>query len=192
MKIAIGIPNTGSIKSRTVLSLLSILWNTPDATFHFINHQGCYVHENREKIVFEAKKAEADYLLFIDADMDFDQFALQKLLDLNKDVVGANYNQRQLPLISTVKFLGDDGKYKNVDGKDFPTVPFKCGAVATGFMLIKMSVFDKIEKPWFFFDEVDGDLIGEDVFFCRQCIKAGIEIWCDPTISIAHIGDFLY
>jgi len=34
--------------------------------------------------------------------------------------------------------------------------------------------------------------VGEDVAFCQQAAEAGLEIWCDPTITLSHIGDYHY
>jgi len=197
LKIGIGIPTTGSIKSTTVISLVSVLWNTPDVTFHLIVNQGCYVHENREKIILDALEAKCTHLLFVDSDMYFKENSLKKLIDLDKDVVGANYHQRQIPLISTVKIEDKDGNFKDCSGDEIPVVPFKCGALGTGFMLINMRVFEKTPKPWFYFNTKAGELVGtrihgEDIWFCKAVKKAGYEVWCDPTLSVKHIGDYAY
>jgi hypothetical protein len=196
-KVAIGVPTTGSIKATTVISLLSIIWNTPNVNFHLIINQGCYVHENREKIALDALEAKCTHLLFVDSDMYFKEDALTKLLEQDKDVIGANYNQRQIPLVSTVKIEDKDGNFMNCRGDEIPTVPFKCGALGTGFLLINMKVFEKMEKPWFYFNTKPGELVGnnihgEDIWFCKQARKAGFEVWCDPTLFMGHCGDYVY
>ena len=63
----------------------------------------------------------------------------------------------------------------------------------------KREVFEKLKSPWYYesFDpacvtEKDPDgLVGEDVNFSRDCVKAGIEMWCDAdlTFECAHIGE---
>jgi hypothetical protein len=37
-----------------------------------------------------------------------------------------------------------------------------------------------------------GEFIGEDVNFCKRANEMGLEVWCDPTIRIGHIGEYLY
>jgi GT2 family glycosyltransferase len=59
-------------------------------------------------------------------------------------------------------------------------------------MVIKTSVFERIEPPWFGLDEVRGHIMTEDVWFCRQAWRRGIEVWCDPTIPVKHIGEYAY
>jgi len=52
----------------------------------------------------------------------------------------------------------------------------------------------KLSEPWFdleYFE--DGSLkTGEDIFFCYKLRDAGVEVWCDPTIQIGHIGTHVY
>jgi hypothetical protein len=33
---------------------------------------------------------------------------------------------------------------------------------------------------------------GEDTAFCLRARKAGLSVWCDPTIPILHSGEYLY
>ena len=119
--------------------------------------------------------------MFIDTDMLYENDGIERLLKQNKDIIGGMYNFRRLPIKNIVRdFKGQ-------------TETFKVSFLPTGFMLVKMSVFDKLEKPYFFYDYDDEHhLDGEDAYFCRKAVKAGIDIWCDPTIKLKHIGQYLY
>ena len=152
--------------------------------------EGCYVHKNRNEIVQRAQELKAKWLLFIDTDISFPVDALDKLMKLDVDVAAAAYNYRRTPQESTIKLLGPDGDI--APGTFSHDKPFQCYAAATGFMLIKMSVFDKLPKPYFFFRYVDGKLEGEDIYFCRTVREAGLEVWCDPTIQLKHYGSYGY
>ena len=189
IKITIGIPNTGYMKVHTVQTLVSIVGNSP-WPIHTHFQSGCYVHENREKIVIAAQEAKSTHLFFLDSDMFPDDNVIAKLLAHDKDVVGVHYNQRGFPLTSTVKFADENEEIYPVVG--LPDNLFPCYAVATGCMLINMKVFDIIDKPWFFFDTYHGELLGEDIWFCRQVKRAGLGVWCDPTVITGHIGDYEY
>lgn len=186
--IAIGIPTRDSIGIDTVVSLINILASSRHAT-QVIFQKGCYIHENRKTLVYEAKKHRATHLFFMDSDMVIPGDILNRLMFLDKDVVGAAYNQRGIPLRSTVTMAeGSPLMEPSELGKD----PFKCFSVGTGAMLINISVFSRIEKPWFFFEPHDDGDMGEDVWFCRQVKRAGMEVWCDPLPDIKHIGDYPY
>jgi len=46
--------------------------------------------------------------------------------------------------------------------------------------------------PWFYNEYLPGSTmpVGENVVFCRNVRKEGLEIWCDQTLSreVLHIG----
>jgi len=197
-KLCIAIPNTGSIKTETVVSLMGAAFSTVMAThckFHLYCPTGCLIDENRNSAAREALEVGASHLMFIDSDMAFPDNGILALADRNKRVIGANYNLRGvLPPMSTVKISDKDGNLVIVAGDKIPKYPFKCYAIATGFMLIQTDVFKEIEKPWFFYEynsEKD-DTVGEDVYFCKKVRAKGIDVWCDPTIEVKHIGDYAY
>lgn len=189
MKITVGIPCNDNLKNDTVLSLLGLIGGTQHS-LHIVLQSGCYVHESRMKIVEAAIKEKSDYLFFLDADVRLHGDTIERLLACDKDVIGCNYHCRQHPLESTVKIADENW---DIYSSQIPTQLFECFGVATGAMLIKMSVFGKIDKPWFSFDvDKKGGIMGEDIFFCRQVKRAKMSIWCDPTIPVKHIGNYEY
>jgi hypothetical protein len=194
VRLVVGIPNSGLLKVDMVRGLLSLIGEVNRAfPINFIFHGGCYVHKNRETILKQALTYNFTHLMFIDTDMVFPAGAVLKLLEQRKPIIGANYNERRLPLKSTVKIADKKGNLIAMSEADFPKESFQCYAVATGFMMIDLAVVNTIPKPWFFFDTKDGEFnMGEDIWFCRQAQKAGVEVWCDPTITVGHIGEFVY
>ncbi len=115
------------------------------------------------------------------------------LLDDNKDIIGAPYNKKELPLCTTV--LMKDAEGKTFHPKELPAEPFKAWAVPTGFMLIKTSVFEKLDRPFFWSGFAPPDFtqfMSEDVYFCDKAGVAGFEIWCEPRIKIGHLGTYTY
>ena len=189
IKLAIGIATTGGIKTKTFVSVMKLVKRNPENTF-IIAWEGCNVHQARINIVKESQKYDCTHLLFIDSDMVFESDIAERLLARDKDIIGVNSMVRQLPLTSTVKIHNEKGEkiYEMLDDL------FECQAVGTGIMLIKMSVFDKLPRPWFFYEQDEnGDLkTGSDMWFCNKAKEVGFKIWCDPTINVGHIGDFVY
>lgn len=192
-KLCIGIPCGEHIKSKFFIAYTGLLFHLR-IPVHIIIREGVYVQENRYEIVKGAQKEGCSHLLLLDADMSFAASAIDALIALDKDIVGASYNLRYLPLTTTVKFADETGTIIAKDAKDIPTVPFPCWSVGFGFTLINMQVFEKIPQPWFYIEHAaDGSLqTGDDVWFCRAANQSGYEVWADPTLGVKHIGDFAY
>lgn len=186
--VTIAMPNMGTVKTFTMTSILDVLAQTSvPVNFSYPIHT--YIHVARRDCVLEAKKAGSSHIWFVDSDMMWRGNPLEQLAKHDKHIIGAHYNERTLPQTSTVKIE----KGKRHVGK-LPDHIFQCHAVATGCLLVDMQVFEKIEKPWFFYEHNDeGEITtGEDMWFCEQAHKAGFGVWCDPSIELRHIGDFAY
>lgn len=193
-KVVVAVACQDTMKSKTCLSLVCALRDV-DFEYDMVMSMGCDLIGSRTRLVKQAQSLNATHMLFLDHDMLLNptpnlltgkmESPIAHLLNQDKDIIGAPYNFRSLPLKSTASPLS------NLSDK---TEPYKCNVVATGFLLIKMSVFDKIEKPYFNFgrDENAELVYGEDTFFCQTAIKAGFDVWADPTVSISHIGEFNY
>lgn len=181
-KIYLGVVASDYVRSRTVNTLISIMKNFPTIVDSTIK-QGCLVHINREEVVKDALKAGIyTHVFFVDSDMCFSARVLQRLLDDDKDIVGANYNHRRLPLTPLTK---------NPTGT---TDLFKTDLIGTGCMLIKTSVFPKLKRPWFFLGEQNDTSpgMGEDAYFCKKAIENGIDVWCDPSVEVGHVGEYIF
>jgi GT2 family glycosyltransferase len=201
--VTIGIPClNGQMNVQTATSLIKIV-----TSLSFPRHlsfvKNTYLHIARKHIALEAQKFHTSHLFFLDNDMKVEGDVITKLLADKREIVGANYNQRKLPLTSTVRFkeklvpkydIGITPNQESVyrTAQQIPDALFECDAIGAGCMLIDMRVFDIIGKPWFFYGESNGNTIGEDVWFCAQAQKAGFKIWCDPTINVKHIGEYEY
>jgi hypothetical protein len=68
-------------------------------------------------------------------------------------------------------------------------------SIGCGVMLVKRHVFEKIERPWFWFENLKNHkLLGEDVYFCVKAHDFGFETWVDHDLSneIGHVGSYTY
>jgi len=190
IKIAIGIPTIGSIKSKTALSLLNTV-NRSEHEFLPIFQFGGYISENREKIIAVAQDQLCSHVFFVDHDMVFDHQALPLLMSADKDIIGASYNYRSMPRETMVKFYNEEGETVSKVAK-MPESVFEAAGIPLGCSLIKMSVFDKLKTPYFpmKYDNKGWAVVSEDIGFCEKAKDEGFKIFCDPTINISHIGDF--
>lgn len=194
-KLCVGLITKGDVKTETCFCFVSSMFRTTGETgcgLHFFMPSGGMIDQARNMAAKEALDVGASHLLFIDSDMVFPDEGILTLASRDKLIIGANYNLRRLPLMSTVKMLDEKGNLVSVPGDQIPKYPFKCYAVATGFMLIRTEIFLNLPKPWFFYESREDDTVGEDINFCKKAREAGIDIWCDPTLEVKHIGDYLY
>jgi len=182
--ISVCMPTGGSIKTATVISLIKLFQARND--LEFLTQTSSILHENRNRLV---EKAKGSHVLFIDSDIVFEPEMLSQLLQRDKDVIGALYYARKLPKTPTCKKLAEGFEIWEKEG-DLIT----CAGVGTGFLLIKKSVFRKLKRPYFFWEHKEnGDFdYGEDMYFCRKAREEGFKIYLDPTITVGHLGDYLY
>jgi GT2 family glycosyltransferase len=200
MKITLCVCTNREVKAKTLASLLELVNYSKEVDFHIlVANRGYTISENRNYCVVQAQRNGSDYLFFVDDDMVLPEFTLEALLEHKKDVIGVNSYSRCLPQASTVGLMDKDGKYMHPDKHTawemrIPPSLFEAYFVGAGVMLIDMKVFNKIEKPYFDFtyDENGQVKNGEDGHFCDQVRKAGMKVWCDPTIEIGHLGEYEY
>lgn len=195
MKITLAICTNRLIQPRTTESLLKLVARGGH-DFHIVMAtRGFTIAENRNYCVIQAHKNGSDYLLFIDDDMTFPPETLDMLLSHGKEIVGVNSYSRILPLSSTVGLMDAQGEYKHPDKypafeMKMPDGLFEAYFVGCGVCLIDMKVFEKVKEPYFSFTYQKNGLVkgGEDGNFCDRARKAGIKVWCDPTVEVGHLG----
>lgn len=196
-KICIGLSTNRGVKAQTAGSLIRAAHTFPYELFVVMATDGVSAPENRTYIVREAMKEKCTHILFCDDDMVFAPDTLGRLLAHNKAIVGTAPNMRCMPPKTTVRFMDEKGEllpefHVEPDFK-MPTQLFKAYAVGTGLLLVEIGVFEKF-FPWFQFEFTEAGYVktGEDVWFCISAKKAGYEVFCDPTISVGHVGDFTF
>lgn len=196
-KILLGIPTNRLIQPQTVLSLLDMVKNSKHEIIVKMATQGYTIAENRNYLATQAIKEKCSHLMMIDDDMIFPSNTLDTLLLNDKDFVGVLAHSRCLPPLPVVTTFDQDeistadrllGKY------NFPETLFKVKGIGGGVVLIKTDVFNKVSRPWFANENYDTGMtkVGEDYYFCNKVLDAGIDIWCDPTLKIGHIGNYIY
>ncbi len=153
------------------------------------------------------KDPEQTHLLFIDDDMAFSADLPFRLLAECLDIVAVPYRRKQ----RDVKFNIRHG----VRVKTMPGRPHLAAveSIATGMMMIRKNVFEKLvettpeflytndgTKGFLFFrhqlvqDEMVGGVsyMGEDYWFCRTAREAGFDVWAYVDEPIVHIGPYAF
>lgn len=201
-KVAICIPSRGEMEIGTAFDLAVMCaydsrFRTGHQAIYTVN--GTLIFDQREKLAAEAIKEGADYILWIDADMRFPKDTIERLISLDKPIVGVNATTRVLPVKGTAKNLEIDlekqeNTWHTIVSKDKTGVE-KVTAIGCGVMMVKREVFENTPRPWFWFEHLPGgQLLGEDVYFCVKAQDAGYDTYCDHDLSkmIGHVGSYTY
>jgi len=192
-KIVIAVPCSDSeaMKALTAQAIGSSIISAEGMVIDLVMRRSCDIVSNRTWLVNQAIAAGASHMLFVDCDMFFPHDVISKLLAHDKDIVGVEYNKREFPLECVSRPLTEKAD-----------TLYEAKYAGTGLMLINLSIFKEDWKdpqtgnktPWFNFgrDSQGALALGEDAWFCYSARDNGFTVWIDPTISVKHIGEFLY
>ena len=180
--------------------LLAYMASNPNYVGMDRHETGAYIDYNRDRIAQRAISENTDYVLMIDSDMGYPHTIVDTLVSRDKDVIACVYytpshdtdTGREVVIRPMLFDYNPKTKQFHPWPKCDANKPFKIDAVGTGIMLIKTKVFKKIKRPWFFFFERRGEVMGEDLGFCLQCMANKIEVWVDPTIETSHVKTYRY
>ena len=242
MKIFVATPvHSNSVDYRYMISLINSLRflsnSRISATLRFL--QGSLINRSRNELVsLFLEDLESTHLLFIDSDIfDFDQGCLQRIVEFDKEVVGGVYPIKKLeedrikllykncPESNHKEIFSSSYKYNINIGKSLFAAYeeaknnngfLEVDQLATGFLLIKRQVFDKMIKAYperkynpypdqkefqsgnlynFFDSYIDSETreyLSEDYGFCQLWKKLDGEIYADSQSKLSHSGLFDY
>jgi hypothetical protein len=166
----------------TVLSLMDLTVSLFKAK---INHFKMNIHDRTESarntIVENALGHNCSHVLFVDEDATFPADACEQLLKRDKDIIGVN----AMGKMSHTPVIKEDAEGKPLDYIKGGIV--HVNAIGMHFTLIKIGVFEKVRKPWFYAKPIEGyaRVNSEDYTFCKDARHGyGINTYCDLDLSI--------
>lgn len=213
-KIFLGVPcGSGYMPAQMVQSLLQL--HKPCACLMSVIERQSIV-KCRNYFVQQALLQGVDYLLMIDDDNPIEPDTLEKLLEDDKDIVGATIlsrnpnknNEHDLCAFYSHEHRVDGKKLKLYDNiKEFKEEGYlhKVDAIGTGCILIKTKVLAKMlmkykhglfENTAIDFRKgitIDGTYydrrtMSEDCEFSERAINCGFEVWIDERVTPIHLG----
>lgn len=211
-KILIGMPcGSGQMPAYTVDALFKLTRPCPTSLL-IIERQS--VDSARNYIVEMAIRLGVDYLFFADDDGVLPPDTLVKLVEDDKDIVGAPMMTRNvrdngkhaLCVFEKYDFYIGDGKtvnkYRSMQGFDNAKGHlFSVDAIGGACVLIKKEAFTALfqkhnGRPFEFIHEVYETKehgvtlrnISEDMCFSERAKQEGFEIWVDTRIRPVHLG----
>lgn len=152
---------------------------------------------SREKLCEYAVDMGFDYVFFIDDDHKYDKNIFRHLQQHIKeyDIVAPLCLQRlypYYPVIYKSEIIEEGGKKYWNNRKYVNVREFKKGDIITdadsigfGMAIIKVSLFEKVDQPWFF----SMTPVGEDILFCRNATTAGAKILVDTRVEAPHLKE---
>ena len=197
MKIVIAVPTYESIYPDTFKAIWD-LKKPEGAEVDFIYVRGYDCARARNNIVNECKKLKADYVLMIDNDTVPPKDALVNLLEDDKDVVVGYYahrvfNQKYDGRTNACK-LGEFNYTKQYTGAELHELRdaghnvMQIHGGGLGCALIKMSLFDRLQFPWFDWKNYPNNyVLSEDLFFAENLRTNAQAIYVDTRVECGHI-----
>jgi GT2 family glycosyltransferase len=181
----IGIPYHISTLMEFTLSLCTL--NTHGSKIGTLRASA--LHLARESFAERCMRENAEYLCFIDTDMEFPSNLIDQLLSHNLPIVSAMCFKKNAPFAPAFfsKLWFDEKKIMKAQIYDFNEVPkqlFEVEGVGMAAIIIRREVFENTPRPWF----APYPYAGEDVSFCMRARNAGYKIYIDPSMIIEHCG----
>ncbi len=166
--------------------------------------------EGRNDITRQFLDTECEWLWFVDADMGFENHALDALLyvadPINRPIVGGlAFAQREVatdgmhgfsavPRATIFDYVEhEDGHLKFTGRTHYPiNTLVKCAATGAAMLVIHRSVLEKLAAEhgptwWTRTHGPDGSLLGEDISFFRRCMDADIPCHVHTGIRTNHL-----
>jgi hypothetical protein len=196
-KVLIGTPSyDGKVDVWFANSLVNTIRLTPPDTVIVPVYMAydSLVQRARNDLVKLAIEENFDDLIFIDSDVEWNPEWINKLLNYDEDVVGGTYPKKSDTPMFPVKALTEGLKQEENGLIEVEGMP-------TGFLRLSRAA---LQKVWDVSDEyqnegktcrmvfdikvMDGQLVSEDVVFCRKWRDLGGKVYLDPAMCCNHIG----
>jgi GT2 family glycosyltransferase len=233
MKIFIATPMYGGMCTGQYASGLVDLITLLSAKGHKVVYSKVYneslITRARNTLANEFLKTDADYMLFIDADQGFVASEIERMIDSDVELIGAIYPMKSINWTRALEAVKGGADIKDIEAytgffsanlksEEGETItialdkPLQVDNVATGMMLIKREVFEKMiptsEKYApasssgyiefenrvyeFFKTDIDerGVLLSEDYYFCKRWEELGGKVYAAPWVQITHFGSY--
>lgn len=189
-RILVGMVASHGVQAKTVVALCSLMTSSTNAVVLDIQ-QKSLIYIARNDIARKVIEYGLDGVLFVDSDQVFPNVALNILLDHRKDIIGFPIVAGNYPYNPNIRKF-ENGVYTVYH--DYPRDHiFQVDAIGMGFTYISKDVLGVLVEPYFFHEQTEaGELIGEDVYFCKKAKENGFKVWCDPTVAIGHIKNYEY
>lgn len=197
MRTLIAIPCMDMMHTPFVISLTGL---RVKGEIKFAYSASSLVYDSRNGLARRAIVEKFDRVLWLDSDMQFEPDLFQKLsddLDEGRDFVSGLYFTRKPPYKPVIfknagyEHIGEGVKPTAEAYYDYPDGIFEVAAAGFGGVMMNVSLLREVEKNYGLpFSPIMG--FGEDISFCLRVQELGKKMWCDSSVKMGHVGQFVY
>lgn len=147
-RVALCVPSGRTWEASTALDVVAVSAYSALAGIDLValNVQSSMISNSRNQSVKLAIDNGCDYIMWIDSDMRIPPDTIVRLLQHDKDIVGALYNKRVPPYETLGKLIGP----KPMDPTELDGGLHEAALMPSGVMLVKTDVYKKIGWPAYF------------------------------------------
>jgi hypothetical protein len=209
--VLVGFPCYDNRSEVDIMQELYAAVNDPECVIQGIQFYNgdSLIPRGRNKIAKMFLETDAKYLMFIDSDIKFQRWMVNRLRSHDKGIVGGVYLKKTLPYQPVMNaYLGEEGDLAIMR------------EIGTGFMMIRRDVFGAFRSMWPENDYINDDdeqkgiyhywfktgvfrakgvsnrepgrYLSEDYFFCQEAAQLGYKTYLDRSILTQHVGKMTY
>lgn len=189
MKILVAVPTFETIEPEVFKAIYN-LKSEHELTFEYVRGYDCAVARNEIGKLCLAKGF--DYVLMVDSDTLIPEDTIELMLDPPVDIVfGVCPRKNTKDGKSAIVKRDSESYHSCYYYHELPSERTKVKGGGCACALIRASVFEDIEYPWFkYVVNDDYSTLSEDYYFCQQAALAGIDIWMDPRVRCGHLARY--
>jgi hypothetical protein len=162
-----------------------------EAVRYSLHSQTSCLPSARENALIDAEKEGFTHILYLDDDIAFPNFLVERMIAHNFQALTVNYRRKQDKVAGVC--LGLDGQIVDSVCK---TGIEEVGWMGAGCTMVQIDAIKHIKPPRFSIVWVPekNAYLNEDYYFSMKLRENGIRLFCDHALSncIQHIGDASY
>ena len=190
MKLMIAIPCYDTMRAEFAQSLVGLMAKlTADRIPYEVKIiSGTVVHTARDNLAKHAVNNGFSHVLWLDADMVFDDTILEDLTISGKtdQIICGRFVSRHNPYLPTI-FKTAGASWDRFDEDHIPEETFRIAACGFACVLTPTECLrDVLNHNGTCFLPMARS--SEDLSFCLRATGLEYEIWCEPTARVGHIG----
>ena len=185
MKLLIAIPSLDYVHVDFVDCLQKLIIKLKDEGVNFEVKiiSGTLVYIARDKLANHAIENGFSHVLWLDADMIFNDSLLDDLMFSGKEFVTGICHSRRKPFVSCI--------FRSLDTLErfevYPKDTFQIAGCGFACVLISVDILRDVRTSYqtcF----LPTKKLGEDLAFCQRVASLGYKIYAEPSVRMGHIG----
>lgn len=189
MKLLIAIPTHDYVYSEFTKCLVKLILKLKSDGIRFDVDilSGTLIYSARDKLAKKAVNENYTHVLWLDADMVFNEDLLDDLMFSGEQFVSGIYHTRRPPHGSCIfKNISLDNIEKYM-GDDYPSNTFEIAGCGFGCVLMDVQIIkDVLMNFGEAFLPIHG--LGEDIAFCDRVHRLGYKMYAEPGVKLGHMG----